>query len=162
MTRTLYTAWASPLGDLLLQGDERALCAIHLPGRHPDRDGGVTATAPFVAAIEQLEQYFAGTRTAFDLRLDPEGSRFDHAVWRHVSAIPYGQTSSYAQIAHAMRRPDRARAVGAANARNPLPIIVPCHRVIGSDGSLTGYAGGLDRKRALLTLEQGAWQERLL
>ncbi len=131
------------------------------PATGPELTGGCAAV-PFEAAIDQLEEYFAGTRTAFELCLQPGGSPFDQAVWRQVSQIPYGQTRSYAEVARAIGRTDRVRAVGSANARNPLPIIVPCHRVIGSDGSLTGYAGGLDRKRSLLTLEQGAWQQTLL
>jgi methylated-DNA-[protein]-cysteine S-methyltransferase len=161
MTR-LYTTWGSPLGELLLEGDEHALRALHLPNRHPSRDGRDLAGAPFARAIEQLDEYFAGERTAFDLSLAPRGGSFDRTVWAHLERIPYGATRSYADIARALGDPDRARDVGIANARNPLPIIVPCHRVVGSDGSLTGYAGGLDRKRALLALEQGAWQESLL
>jgi len=162
MTRPLYAVWPSPLGELVLQGDERALHALHLHGHRPRADRGLRAAVRFEAAIDQLEEYFAGTRTAFELCLQPGGSPFDQAVWRQVSQIPYGQTRSYAEVARAIGRTDRVRAVGSANARNPLPIIVPCHRVIGSDGSLTGYAGGLDRKRSLLTLEQGAWQQTLL
>jgi methylated-DNA-[protein]-cysteine S-methyltransferase len=158
----LYATWRSPLGELLLEGDEHALRALHLPDRHPSHDGGALAAAPFAPAIEQLEQYFAGERTAFDLTLAPRGDSFDRAVWAHLARIPYGETRSYGDIARALGDPDRARDVGIANARNPLPIIVPCHRVVGSDGSLTGYAGGLDRKRSLLALEQGAWQESLL
>jgi methylated-DNA-[protein]-cysteine S-methyltransferase len=158
----LYTTWPSPLGELLLEGDEQALRALHLPDRHPSRVGRELATATFSRAIEQLDEYFAGERTAFDLSLAPRGGSFDRAVWAHLARIPYGATRSYADIARALGDPDRARDVGIANARNPLPIIVPCHRVVGSDGSLTGYAGGLDRKRALLALKQGAWQESLL
>jgi methylated-DNA-[protein]-cysteine S-methyltransferase len=161
MTR-LYTTWRSPLGELLLEGDEHALRALHLPDRHPSRHGRDLAGAPFARAIEQLDEYFAGERTAFDLSLAPRGGSFDRTVWAHLERIPYGATRSYADIARALGDPDRARDVGIANARNPLPIIVPCHRVVGSDGSLTGYAGGLDRKRALLALEQGAWQETLV
>ncbi len=158
----LYTTWRSPLGELLLEGDEHTLRVLYLPGRHPDADGWSLAAAPFARAIEQLEEYFAGQRTAFDLPLSPRGGRFDQAVWARVAQIPYGETLSYAQLAHAIGRPDRVRAVGAAVGRNPLPIVVPCHRVIGSDGALVGYGGGLERKRALLTLEQGAWQPTLL
>jgi methylated-DNA-[protein]-cysteine S-methyltransferase len=158
----LYATWPSPLGELLLEGDEQALRALHLPDRHPSRAGRDRAAAPFATAIEQLEQYFAGERTAFDLTLAPRGGSFDRAVWAHVSRIPYGATRSYGDIARALGDRERARDVGIANARNPLPIIVPCHRVVGSDGSLTGYAGGLDRKRALLALEQGVRQETLL
>jgi methylated-DNA-[protein]-cysteine S-methyltransferase len=154
---TLYAKWTSPLGDLVLVGDEAALRALELPGRHRRRDGSVSATAPFAVALEQLGEYFAGERTPFDLRLAPRGGPFDRAVWDQLAEIPYGETRSYGEIAGALGRPHRARAVGAANARNPLPIIVPCHRVVGSDGSLTGYGGGLERKELLLKLE-GALQ----
>ena len=154
----LYTTWQSPLGDLLLAGNEGALRVLHLPGRHARRPDWVSAEEPFAPAVEQLEEYFAGERTAFDLPLASSGSRFEQAVWGALSEIPYGETRSYGEVAAAIGRPDRARAVGVANARNPIAIIVPCHRVIGSDGSLTGYGGGLERKRALLDLEQGALQ----
>jgi methylated-DNA-[protein]-cysteine S-methyltransferase len=162
VTDTLYTRWSSPLGELLLVGDEGALRAIHLPRRHPNPRGWIAAAEPFAAALGQLGEYFAGRRTAFDLPLAARGRPFDRAVWAHVSRIPYGETRSYGDLARALGRPDRARAVGGANARNPLPIVVPCHRVIGSDGSLTGYGGGLGRKRALLALESGAWQQTLV
>src|SRR3954471_24706008 len=158
MHSTLYTTWRSPLGELLLAGDEQALRALHLPNRHARGQGWIAAKAPFATAVEQLEEYFAGERTAFDLPLAAAGSRFEQAVWAALSEIPYGETRSYGDVARAIGRPDRARAVGVANARNPIAIIVPCHRVIGSDGSLTGYGGGLERKRALLDLEQGALQ----
>jgi methylated-DNA-[protein]-cysteine S-methyltransferase len=169
----LYTQWRSPLGELLLVGEEGSLAALQLPGRHRRSEGWVRAVDPFAQAIGQLEEYFAGERTAFELQLGiPEtapatfgakaphqshlgGTAFDRAVWERLGAIPYGETRSYAQIARDIGRPDRARAVGGANARNPLPIIVPCHRVVGSDGSLTGYGGGLAMKQALLALERG-------
>jgi methylated-DNA-[protein]-cysteine S-methyltransferase len=157
----LYTTWKSPLGELTLVGDEQRLRALHLPGHSPRRDGWKRAAERFNDPVEQLEEYFAGSRKRFDLDLDPRGAAFDRAVWDLLADIPYGETRSYGQLARALGRPDRARAVGGANARNPLPIFLPCHRVIGSDGSLTGYGGGLDLKRALLALEQGAWQESL-
>jgi methylated-DNA-[protein]-cysteine S-methyltransferase len=157
----LHTTFRSPVGELTLVGDERALRALYFPGREPRRDGLVWAAEPFAAAVEQLEEYFEGARTEFDLALDPHGRRFDRAVWALLAEIPYGETRSYGELARGLGRPDRARAVGSANARNPIPIVLPCHRVIGSDGSLTGYGGGLDLKRALLALEQGAWQESL-
>ena len=158
----LYTTWDSPIGPLLLAGDEHALRALHLPNRHARGPDWVSAREPFTRAVEQLEEYFDGARTAFDLPLAASGSRFEEAVWGALSEIPYGETRSYGEVARAVGRPDRARAVGTANARNPLAIVVPCHRVIGSDGSLTGYGGGLERKRALLALERGAWQQSLL
>jgi methylated-DNA-[protein]-cysteine S-methyltransferase len=158
----LYTTWRSPIGELTLVGNEGALRALHLPSRPPNTAGWTRAEAPFADAAQQLEEYFAGVRTEFKLELDPRGRPFDLAVWRLLAEIPYGETRSYGELARALGRPDRARAVGGANARNPLAIILPCHRVIGSDGSLTGYGGGLEVKRALLDLEQGAWQGALL
>ena len=158
----LYTTCPSPLGQLLLAGDEDALRALHLPNRHARGGDWVSAEQPFARAVEQLEEYFAGERRTFQLPLAASGTPFEEAVWDALSAIPYGETRSYGEVARAVGRPDRARAVGSANARNPLAIIVPCHRVIGSDGSLTGYGGGLERKQALLALEQGAWQQSLL
>ena len=158
----LYTTWDSPVGRLTLVGDERALRALHLPRRPPTTEGWTQAEEPFAGAIDQLEEYFAGVRTEFELELDPGGRPFDLSVWKLLAEIPYGETRSYGELARALGRPDRARAVGGANARNPLAIILPCHRVIGSDGSLTGYGGGLECKRALLALEQGAWQPALL
>jgi methylated-DNA-[protein]-cysteine S-methyltransferase len=154
----LYTTWRSPLGDLLLAGEEGALHELQLPNRHNRRPGWVPAEEPFARAVDQLEEYFAGERVAFDLPLAASGTRFEQAVWAALSEIPYGETRSYGEMARTIGRPDRARAVGVANARNPIAIVVPCHRVIGSDGSLTGYGGGLERKRALLDLEQGALQ----
>ena len=107
-----------------------------------------------VRAQRQLEEYFRGERTRFDLPLQPKGTPFQLAVWRALTEIPYGETASYGDVARAVGRPKAFRAVGMANHCNPIPIIVPCHRVIGSDGRLTGYAGGLEIKRALLELEQ--------
>jgi methylated-DNA-[protein]-cysteine S-methyltransferase len=158
----LYTTWPSPLGRLLLAGDEDALRALHLPNRHAREHDWVSAEEPFARAVEQLEEYFAGEREGFELPLAASGSPFEEAVWDALCQIPYGETRSYGDVARAVGRPDRARAVGSANARNPLAIVVPCHRVIGSDGSLTGYGGGLERKQALLELERGAWQQSLL
>jgi methylated-DNA-[protein]-cysteine S-methyltransferase len=155
----LYVRWRSPLGELLLAGEEGSLAALHLPGRHRPGEGWIQAAGPFAQAIQELEEYFAGERASFDVPLASNGSPFDRAVWEQLAAIPYGETRSYGQIARDIGRPDRARAVGAANARNPVPIIVPCHRVVGSDGSLTGYGGGLAMKEALLALERG--QRRL-
>jgi methylated-DNA-[protein]-cysteine S-methyltransferase len=148
----------SPVGPLTLAERDGALARLSF-GAH----GRHGAPTPLLArATEQLNEYFAGERRGFDLPLAPTGTDFQLACWRALAEIPYGETRSYGDIARALGDPDRARDVGIANARNPLPIIVPCHRVVGSDGSLTGYAGGLDRKRSLLALEQGAWQESLL
>jgi methylated-DNA-[protein]-cysteine S-methyltransferase len=159
---TYRTTFESPLGELLLVGDEQALQAVHLPGRHARRREWTEATEPLAAATEQLEQYFAGERSEFALALEPRGgSPFERSVWERITAIPYGQTDSYGAIARAIGHPEQARAVGAATGRNPLAIVVPCHRVIGSDGSLTGYAGGIPMKQALLELESGVRQETL-
>jgi methylated-DNA-[protein]-cysteine S-methyltransferase len=153
---TLYTTVSSPVGELMLCGDEHALTALHLPGLHPApgpdwrRDD-----ARFADVARQLEQYFAGDRTTFDVELRPSGGDFEREVWAELVRIPYGETASYGELARRLGRPTAARAVGAANGRNPIAVIVPCHRVIGSDGSLTGYAGGLECKRALLDLEAG-------
>ena len=160
---TYTTTTHTPLGELRLIGDGEALSAVQLPGLHRRNAQWIDDEAPFAEAAAQLEQYFAGERREFELALAPRGgSGFERAVWEQIAAIPYGETESYGAIARALGRPDRARAVGAATGRNPLAIIVPCHRVIGSDGSLTGYAGGLPAKRSLLELESGARQESLL
>jgi methylated-DNA-[protein]-cysteine S-methyltransferase len=106
-------------------------------------------------ALRQLEEYFQRERRRFSLELEPEGTDFEHRVWSEVQRIPFGATDSYGEIARRLGEPDAARAVGLANARNPIAIIIPCHRVIGSDGDLTGYAGGLDRKKWLLDMESG-------
>jgi methylated-DNA-[protein]-cysteine S-methyltransferase len=155
MNTTYYTQIPSPIGPLLLVGDEQGhLQQLHMsPHRiHPD---WVEAREPFAKSIEQLDQYFAGERTEFDVELDMRGTDFQKDVWNALLTIPYGETRSYGEIARQIGRPDRARAVGAANGSNPVSLIVPCHRVIGADGSLTGYGGGLDRKRYLLDLESG-------
>ena len=106
-------------------------------------------------ALKQLEEYFRGERHRFELALAPDGTEFEHKVWNEVRRIPFGATDTYGEIARRLGDPDAARAVGVANARNPIAIIVPCHRVIGSSGDLTGYAGGLDRKKWLLDMESG-------
>jgi methylated-DNA-[protein]-cysteine S-methyltransferase len=111
------------------------------------------ALAPLPAVRRELAEYFAGKRRTFTLPLAPQGTDFERSVWDALVAIPYGETRSYAEIARTIGRPDACRAVGRANGRNPIPIVIPCHRVIGSDGSLTGYGGGLDLKRFLLGLE---------
>jgi methylated-DNA-[protein]-cysteine S-methyltransferase len=153
---TLYSTVSSPIGELMLCGDEHALTALHLPGRHPAPGSDWRREdARFADVARQLEQYFAGDRTTFDVPLRPAGGEFEREVWEELVRIPYGETASYGELARRLGRPTAARAVGAANGRNPIAVIVPCHRVIGSDGSLTGYAGGLDTKRALLDLEAG-------
>jgi methylated-DNA-[protein]-cysteine S-methyltransferase len=157
-------AWAtidSPLGELVLEGDERGVTALHLPNLRPALDPALRDPGALAGAVSQVEEYFAGRRRAFELTLAPAGGDFDLRVWRETIAIPYGETATYGEIARAVGRPEGAREVGGAMARNPIPIIVPCHRVVGSDGALVGYGGGLERKRALLDLEAGRLQESL-
>jgi methylated-DNA-[protein]-cysteine S-methyltransferase len=156
MPDTIWTTTPSPVGDLLLIGDGRSLEALHLsdggrpavPANGHRRDDGA-----FAEARTQLAEYFGGIRTTFELSLDPKGTPFQLRVWDALRQIPYAATASYGEVATAIGRPTASRAVGLANGRNPIAIIVPCHRVIGADGSLVGYGGGLDRKRYLLELE---------
>jgi methylated-DNA-[protein]-cysteine S-methyltransferase len=151
-----YSTLTTPIGELLLTADDDgALTAVHLPNRHPETAGWERDDAALAMARRQLSDYFAGERTAFDLPLRPAGAPFQLRVWEALLRIPYGETASYGELARELGHPGAARAVGAANGRNPLAIVVPCHRVIGASGSLTGYAGGLECKRALLDLEVG-------
>ena len=155
---TLYTTMPSPIGELLLTGDGTSLSGLHMQdGRWPTRvrPEWRRDDQAFADVRRQLKEYFAGERTTFDLELDMDGPDFERLVWRALLDIPYGETSSYGELARRIGHPDAARAVGVANARNPIAVIVPCHRVIGADGSLTGYGGGLERKRLLLELESG-------
>lgn len=150
--------YASPLGPMLLVMDDVALAGLYFLGQKhfpPDLPAGAANAQDSLAqkALRQLDAYFQGERTAFDLPLSPQGTAFQRAVWDGLLAIPYGRTITYGELARQLGRPQSVRAVGAAVGRNPLSILIPCHRVIGADGSLTGYAGGLDRKRALLELE---------
>jgi methylated-DNA-[protein]-cysteine S-methyltransferase len=154
----LYTTMESPIGELLLVGDGDTLHGLYMQdGRKPKRiaPDWKAATAPFADVKTQLEEYFAGARTSFDVPLAAEGAPFEREVWHALEEIPYGETVSYGEIARRVGQPTAARAVGTANGRNPIAVIVPCHRVIGADGSLTGYGGGLERKRLLLELERG-------
>jgi len=149
----------SPVGKLLLVGDAEALTRVHFQaGPRPflPRRGWEHDDAPFAPALTQLREYFCGTRRTFELPLAPVGTPFQLAVWQALRAIPYGETVSYGELARRVGLAGGARAVGVANGANPLPIIVPCHRVIGADGSLTGFGGGLETKRALLSLEGAA------
>lgn len=149
-----FTTIHTPLGELSLTAEDGALTGLKLPGAPEPRDHERDdATLPEVRS--ELEAYFAGEAIAFSTEPRMRGSAFERRVWREVAAIPCGETASYGEIARRIGHPDGARAVGLANARNPVAIIVPCHRVIGSDGSLTGYAGGLERKRWLLDHEAG-------
>ncbi|MDE3130120.1 MAG: methylated-DNA--[protein]-cysteine S-methyltransferase [Acidobacteriota bacterium] len=151
----IWTTYESPFGKLTLCALDGPLGELHFAGRAPTLEERDHGPERFVEAIAQLNEYFAGTRRQFELELDlSAGTSFQRDVWRELTAIPYGETSSYGHLAAVLGRPDRARAVGAAVGRNPLPIIIPCHRVVGADGSLTGYVGGLHRKQALLDTER--------
>jgi methylated-DNA-[protein]-cysteine S-methyltransferase len=155
---TLYTTIPSPLGELLLVGDGAHLFGLYMQDaprpRAIDPDWERRDDA-FEEVARQLDQYFGGTRNEFDLSLAPRGNEFQLDVWNALTEIPYGTTASYGEIARRIGRPDAARAVGLANGQNPISVIVPCHRVIGADGKLVGYGGGLERKRLLLELEGG-------
>ena len=152
-----YTYATSPIGQLLLAGSADALQVIGFP--HGDKARGADIgweryDEPFKKTARQLNEYFAGERREFELELAPEGTKFQVEVLEALRGIPYGETRTYRDIAVAVGRPKAVRAVGNANGRNPLPIVIPCHRVIGSDGSLTGFGGGIEAKRYLLELEQ--------
>jgi methylated-DNA-[protein]-cysteine S-methyltransferase len=139
----------TPIGPLLLSGEDG-----RLTGAWFDAEAEARSTEPlFLDAEAQLHAYFASALERFELPLEPRGTAFQRSVWEVVLGIPYGTTSSYSELARELGRPNACRAVGAANGRNPLPVIVPCHRVIGAAGALTGYGGGLERKRMLLALE---------
>ena len=151
-----YRTVESPVGPLTLAGVGSTLIHLRMADQthEPDRSGWQPAeTGAFADVVEQLEAYFAGTLTEFDVDIRLEGTDFQRQVWAALGTIPYGQTRSYGQMAAQIGSPGASRAVGLANGRNPISIIVPCHRVVGTNGALTGYAGGLDRKTALLQLE---------
>lgn len=146
------TTFESPLGLLLLEANEKALQRLLF--LETGKKASETSNHPALKkAIRQLKEYFKGDRKLFNLPLQPEGTSFQQSVWRALQSIPYGQTQSYSQIAKSIKKPDAKQAVGTANGKNPLPIIIPCHRVIGSDGTLVGYSGGIDKKRWLLEHE---------
>jgi methylated-DNA-[protein]-cysteine S-methyltransferase len=156
LNSTYYTYLPSPIDDLLLMASSRGLSGLHMQGgRHVPRVAPewVRAEEPFAAIKPQLRAYFQGEPIAFSVELDLEGTEFQKSVWRALLEIEYGKTTSYAAIASRIGRPRAVRAVGLANGRNPVSIIVPCHRVIGSNGSLTGYGGGIERKQFLLSME---------
>jgi len=156
MGLTSYTIMKSPIGPLMLAGDERGLRLVHfMTGRRPkspQRDWTEDKT-PFKEVVRQLEAYFDGKLKDFELPLILDGTSFQLLVWNNLRKIPYGETISYGQLAKRIGSPDAARAVGLANGSNPIPIIIPCHRVIGSNGDLTGFGGGLPLKKKLLALE---------
>jgi methylated-DNA-[protein]-cysteine S-methyltransferase len=152
-----HTTMGSPIGELTLVNDDGVLVSAwmgRIPASRAERLGEPSPDG-FAPAIEQLDAYFAGERAGFEVPFELRGAPFDRRVWDLLLRIPFGQTRSYGDLARDLGDEGLARAVGVANARNPIPIIVPCHRVIGSDGSLTGYGGGLERKRFLLDLEAG-------
>ena len=156
MSLISYTTMKSPVGCLQLAGDEGGLRLVHFATgrrpRSPQRDW-IEDRKPFKEVIRQLEAYFEGKLQDFDLPLVLDGTEFQVLVWRNLQKIPYGETISYGQLARRIGSPDAARAVGLANGSNPIPIIIPCHRVIGSNGHLTGFGGGLPVKKKLLALE---------
>lgn len=155
----------SPVGRLLLAGDGESLiqlCFQSGPRPHRPKDTWRADAAPFRVVLKQLAEYFAAGRRTFDLPLAPRGTEFQRRVWRALREIPYGETISYGELARRIGMPSASRAVGLANGANPLPILVPCHRVIGADGSLTGFGGGLPIKRQLLALEGSSAQSQPL
>src|SRR5580693_2240557 len=157
MTSMVYTQIESPVGPLLLVADAAGLRQIlFVNGRHQARPDPAWKQdpAPLEKTITQLRSYFAGEREEFDLSLAPEGTKFQQDVWRQLCEIPFGETISYGELARRIGNPQASRAVGLANGSNPIPIVIPCHRVIGSNGKLTGYGGGLPIKEKLLALEK--------
>jgi methylated-DNA-[protein]-cysteine S-methyltransferase len=156
MSLVSYTTMESPVGPLLLAGNELGLRQLSFENRRrtaPPPPDWKPDRGPFTEVIRQLQAYFGGELKDFDLPLKLVGTEFQLSVWRSLCTIPYGETICYGQLAHRIGRPKAVRAVGLANGSNPIPIIIPCHRVIGSDGSLTGFGGGLPIKKKLLTLE---------
>jgi methylated-DNA-[protein]-cysteine S-methyltransferase len=154
-----HTVVDSPYGPLTLVAEDGTLCGLHMVAqrhRPAEETFGVRDETPFAETRDQLEAYFAGELKEFTLDLRLNGTPFQRRVWDELRRIPYGETRSYGELAELLGAPRASRAVGLANGRNPVGVIVPCHRVIGADGRLTGYAGGLDRKRRLLDFERGA------
>ena len=154
-----YSVMQSPIGPLTVVATNGALVAVLMDGHHrppvPESAWGERVDDALPDATRQLEEYVAGQRQAFNLPLAPSGTEFQRRVWAALAEIPYGETRSYGQIATAIGQPGASRAVGMANGRNPVSVVVPCHRVVGASGSLTGYAGGPERKQFLLDLERG-------
>lgn len=155
----LYTRLRSPLGALLVLGNGHEVIGIHIEGQHRDPQiaaDWTRADGRFEEERAQLDQYFAGRRRRFEVALRPLGTEFQHEVWSALGAIPFGATTTYGELARAIGRPRAQRAVGAAVGRNPISIMIPCHRVVGASGALTGYGGGISNKRRLLDLEAGS------
>ncbi|MFJ5995074.1 methylated-DNA--[protein]-cysteine S-methyltransferase [Streptomyces sp. NPDC092370] len=154
-----HTVTDSPYGPLTLVADDGVLCGLYMTGqrhRPPEETFGPRDPTPFTETEEQLKAYFAGELAEFTVPLRLHGTPFQRAVWDQLRRIPYGETRTYGRLADTLGAPHASRAVGLANGRNPIGIVVPCHRVIGANGGLTGYGGGLERKRRLLDFERGA------
>jgi methylated-DNA-[protein]-cysteine S-methyltransferase len=152
-----YANLETPIGTLLIAGDVDTIRLIGFPkngkAQKPEPDWKQSSRGAVGEAMRQLKEYFAGRRSEFDLPLAPEGTEFQRNVWKRLQEIPYGETISYGELAKRIGNPNASRAVGAANGSNPIPIVIPCHRVIGANGKLTGFGGGLPTKEALLSLE---------
>lgn len=160
----VHTAIESPLGELVAVAEGEALVGLYFADRRhaPGPEAlGERTSGGFAETERQLREYFAGDRTTFELAMAPRGGDFQLRVWEALRRIPYGETRSYGDLASELGCPGAAQAVGSANGRNPLSVVVPCHRVVGADGALTGYAGGLERKRRLLDLERAGSAPRL-
>lgn len=157
MTTTVYATMPSPVGELLLTAWPAGVTGVYLPGEQlqPEPDWELDG-APFATCRRQLDEYFAGDRVEFSVPLAPPGTPFQQQVWKELVDIEYGTTISYTELARRVGRPNSQRAVGGANARNPVCIIVPCHRVVGASGALTGYSAGVEAKRWLLDFERAA------
>ncbi|QOV34418.1 methylated-DNA--[protein]-cysteine S-methyltransferase [Streptomyces ferrugineus] len=154
-----HTVIDSPYGPLTLVAEDGVLCGLYMTDqrhRPPEETFGARDETPFGETIDQLEAYFRGELKEFTLELRLNGTEFQRRVWNQLCRIPYGETRSYGQLADALGNSGASRAVGLANGRNPIGIIVPCHRVVGTNGGLTGYGGGLDRKKRLLDFESGS------
>jgi methylated-DNA-[protein]-cysteine S-methyltransferase len=149
-----YIHVETPIGRLLIAGDDAVIRVISFPNRTEAAEDWIARGTPVLErAAKQLREYFAGKRAEFDLPLAPEGTAFQQSVWKQLCEIPYGSTISYGELARRVGNSKASRAVGAANGQNPIPIVIPCHRVIGSNGKLTGFGGGLPIKERLLALE---------
>ncbi|MBT8146882.1 MAG: methylated-DNA--[protein]-cysteine S-methyltransferase [Gammaproteobacteria bacterium] len=165
METVYYDYLDSPIGSLMLAGDGENLVELGFPDGKAARrhqPGWVLDSEPFTECKRQLQRYFAGNLRDFDIPLAPRGTEFQLLVWDALRTIPYGETVSYGELARQIGRPAASRAVGAANGKNPIPVIIPCHRVIGSTGSLVGFGGGLPTKQQLLALEREAIAPGLL
>ena len=157
---TYIKTMVSPVGILKLISDEKYLKSIVFDAEYAENESYIPEI--LMTAQKQLEEYFSGVRQQFDLPINPDGTVFQQSVWKQLLAVEYGSTKSYGEIAHELKSDNYSRAVGMANGRNPLPIVVPCHRIIGHNGKLTGYAGGLERKKWLLLHERKYSGKRLI